>query len=118
MKILIKRDTIEAFKTTSFIPREYELVAAYDNKTKQVIYKLGDGVTPWSDLKEITKICELDKFMLYSHGITKIGDNIKIRNNKTFVGPEIYLNPFMINEIIGAPNAEEDDCNDDQKTFY
>ena len=118
MKILIKRDTIEAFKTTVFIPREYELVAAYDNETKQVIYKLGDGVTPWSDLKEITKICELDKFMLYSSGITKIGDNVKIKSNKTLVGPEIYLNPFKINEIIGAPDAKEDNCSDDKKTVY
>ena len=66
VKVLIKRDTVDNFKTENFIPREYELVAAYGTDTEEVIYKLGDGKTYWADLKEITKISELDKFIFMS----------------------------------------------------
>jgi hypothetical protein len=106
MKILIKRDTIDSFTTTQFIPREYELIAAYNEETKQVIYKLGDGTTPWPKLKEITKISELDKFVLYSSSICDLSNPTR-KSGHIKCGPEVYLNPFLINELIGTPEAAE-----------
>ena len=64
-QILVKRDPIDTYKNFDFIPKEYELVTAYDVKTKKIIYKLGDGVTPWKKLKKITKLSQLDKFAVY-----------------------------------------------------
>ena len=91
-QILVKRDPIEAYKNFDFIPKEYELVTAYDVNTKKIIYKLGDGVTPWKKLKKITKLSQLDKFAVYP---------------KNGSGATIYLNPFMCNEVIDKLNKKE-----------
>lgn len=98
MKILIKRDTLNNFNSVDFIPREYELVAAYDEETSQVIYKLGDGATPWADLKEITKISELDKFIIYGCKERRNASGKIILKGKQIIGPEVYINPFLINK--------------------
>lgn len=92
LKVLIKRDSVEEYNTTNYIPKEFELVAAYETDTEKVIYKLGDGVTPWSELKEVTKLSELDKFFVYT----------KNCGDKSVV--EAYLNPFMIQEELQKPN--------------
>ena len=92
-QILVKRDTIDACNSTDyFIPKEYELVAAYDEKTKKIIYKLGDGKTSWRKLKKITKLSQLDKFRI-----------CPARSS----GAVIYLNPFLCNEIIDKCNRGE-----------
>ena len=86
IKVLIKRDTLERFKTTSWVPREFELVVAYDDKSDGLIYKLGDGKTHWNDLPEITKISELDQFLVYTKG------------SKPVV--EAYLTPSTIDKVV------------------
>lgn len=95
LKILIKRDTVQNFKTSEFVPKYHELVAAYDEHTKNVIYKLGDGVTPWAKLKKITRIKDLDCFIVYSQVLCGPQGS-----RRTSIGPEIYLNPFKINEVL------------------
>lgn len=92
IQILVKRDSIEAYKNFDFIPKEFELVTAYDVKTKKIIYKLGDGVTPWKKLKKITKLSQLDKFAVYTKNCPRA---------------MIYLNPFMCNEVIDKLNKKE-----------
>lgn len=91
LKVLIKRDTSENFKVENFIPREFELVAAYNENSEDVIYKLGDGKTPWTDLPEITKISDLDKFNVYC-----------INGDKA----EVFLNPFIIKETLDSLYCE------------
>ena len=92
LKILIKWDKREKFSTTNYIPRKFELTAAYETNTKEVIYKLGDGKTSLQELKEITKLSELDKFLLYT---TKSGRSPVA---------EIYLNLFMIEQELEENN--------------
>ena len=92
LKILIKRDKVEKFSTTNYIPRKFELIAAYDTNTKEVIYKLGDGKTSWQELKEIIKLSELDKFLLYT------------QKSGRYPLAEIYLNPFMIEQGLEENN--------------
>jgi len=129
VKVLIKRDTVDNFKTKNFIPREYELVAAYGTDTEEVIYKLGDGKTYWADLKEITKISELDKFIFYVASTSVSGTEVK--HSKVCKGPEIYLNPFMAEEVLNDLGNEPKNLNaeklietvnkfitDDKKAIY
>jgi hypothetical protein len=92
LKVLVKRDTVNNWDTAIFVPREYELVTAYDPETKEVIYKLGDGKTSWKELKKITKLNELNKFFLYSQ---------KYPKNPSV---EVYLNPFMC-ELVESENS-------------
>lgn len=102
LKILIKRDAIENFSTLKYVPKEFELVAAYDVDTRQIIYKLGDGKSSWTELAEITKLSELDKFIVYTNVYTKSS-----QDKRVLAGPEIYLNPFMCDEIIKSSNKNK-----------
>lgn len=68
IKILIRRDTIENYLCSDFIPKPCELIAAYTEDSDTVIYKLGDGKNYWADLPEITKLSELDKFIVFAPG--------------------------------------------------
>ncbi len=91
LKILIKRDSIDNFATSDFIPRERELTVAYSSDDKHLVFKLGDGKTPWSDLCEVTKISELSSFNIYTD-----------YNTKPTV--ELFLDPFKIREVLDATN--------------
>lgn len=91
LKILIKRDSIDNFATSDFIPREHELTVAYSSDYKHLVFKLGDGKTHWSDLCEITKISELSSFNIYTD-----------YNTKPTV--ELFLDPFKIREVLDTTN--------------
>lgn len=69
----IKRDTHEEWINSKFIPRKNELIVAYCDLN--TIYKKGDGIHCYADLKEITDISELAPFfMLFANN----GDIVKI----------------------------------------
>ena len=91
VKILIKRDTVENYSDSKFIPKPFELVAAYTEDSDTIIYKLGDGKTCWTDLPEITKLSELDKFAVYAPA-AKV---------------ECFLSPVLIKDFIQPNKAEE-----------
>lgn len=91
VKILIKRDTAENYLDNNFIPRPFELVAAYTEDYDAIIYKLGDGKTCWTDLPEITKLSELDRFAVFAPGVMV----------------ECLLSPVLIKEFIKTDKAEE-----------
>lgn len=86
VKILIKRDSTSNFISSGFIPREDELVSAFETDTDSLVFKIGDGKTSWADLPEISQISELSRFKVY------------IRNGKEAV--EVFLNPFEINSYL------------------
>ena len=92
LKVLIRRDTIQNWATSCFIPRPYELVAAYDENSNDVIYKLGDGITPWDKLERITELNQLDRFYVYC-------------SNGSKSAVENYLNPFLIKDVIADSNC-------------
>jgi hypothetical protein len=96
LKVLVKRDSVDNWTTSKYIPRELEFVAAYDINTKRIVYKIGDGKTSWAELPELTKISELDRFNLYSP---------KYENPIV----EVILNPFLITKEEAVIN--EDDTN-------
>ncbi len=91
VKILIKRDTAENYSDNNFIPRPFELVAAYVEDSDIIVYKLGDGKTCWADLPEITKLSELDRFAVFAPGVRV----------------ECFLSPVLIKEFIQPDKAEE-----------
>ena len=94
LKILVKRDSVSNFIAINFIPRKGELVAAYDTEGCRVIFKIGDGQTPWDNLNEITKISELGTFCIYTN-----------RNRVPTV--EMFLDPFRIAEVL-TENTEDE----------
>lgn len=85
IKVLVKRDSTENFNTTAFTPRKYELTAAYETESNKIIYKMGDGKTPWAELPEVTTINEIDRFKVYS-------------DRKDVV--EVFFNPQSIKEFL------------------
>ena len=85
IKVLIRRDSVENFTTKAYIPKEHELVSAFETETEQIVYKIGDGKTPWKELPAVTKIDEVDRFKVYSKG----GEAL-----------EVFLNPFTIKEFL------------------
>lgn len=84
-KVLVKRDSIENFTTTAFIPREYEFMSAYETESNRIIYKIGDGKTPWAELPEVTNISEIDGFKVFTDGRDVV---------------EVFFNPQSIKEIL------------------
>ena len=96
LRILIKRDSTDKWATFEYIPKELELVAAYDINTKRVIYKIGDGKTSWVELPELTKISELDRFNFYTP-------------EYEYSIVEVILNPFL--SIKEEVVINEDDTN-------
>lgn len=84
-KVLVKRDSIENFTTIAFIPREYEFMSAYERESNRIIYKIGDGKTPWAELPEVTNISEIDGFKVYTDGRDVV---------------EVFFNPQSIKEIL------------------
>ncbi len=93
LKVLIKRDTVANFTTSDYIPQEHELIAAYDTEGRRVIFKIGDGKTPWPGLCEITKISDLGTFSIYTD-----------RSTKPIV--EMFLDPFKIREVLSDKSEE------------
>lgn len=93
VKVLIRRDSVENFTTEAFVPKEYELVSAFETETGQIVYKIGDGKTSWTQLPPVTKIDEIDRFKVY----TKSGEAV-----------EMFLNPFSIREFLNKTNYGDD----------
>lgn len=91
VKILIRRDTIENYIYNEFIPKPFELVAAYAEDSDTTIYKLGDGKNCWADLPEITKLSELDKFVIFAPGASV----------------ECMLSPKLIKNFIQSNSTEK-----------
>ena len=85
LKILVRRDAVSTIANLNYVPKQFELIAGYSVDKKEIIYKIGDGTTPWTELEEITKLSELDKFTLYTNR-----------------GPivEVYLNPNLCEEVL------------------
>lgn len=85
LKILIRRDSVDTIDNLKYVPKQFELVAGYSIDRKNIIYKIGDGVTPWTELKEITKLSEIDNFTVYT-------------NRGSIV--EVYLNPNLCDDVL------------------
>lgn len=72
-KVLIKRDLVENYISSNYIPKDKELVVAYEANNEDLIFKIGDGKTSWFDLPEISQLKELDYFNMYtSDGINLV----------------------------------------------
>ncbi len=100
LKVLIKRDSTKNFTIDNFVPREHELVSAYEQDSKRVIYKFGDGKTSWENLPEVTKISEIDRFKVYTR-----------RSGTETI--EMFLNPLSIEEFLkkGSDESEQENSN-------
>lgn len=85
-KVLIKRDLVENYMSNNYIPKDKELIVAYEVNNEDLIFKIGDGKTSWFDLPEITQLKELDYFNVY----TCDGGNCVTT----------YLNPTMIKQVL------------------
>ena len=85
LKILIRRDSVDTIDNLKYVPKQFELVAGYSIDRKDIIYKIGDGVTPWTELEEITKLSEIDNFTVYT-------------NRGSIV--EVYLNPNLCDDVL------------------
>ena len=53
LKILIRRDSVDTIDNLKYVPKQFELVAGYSIDRKDIIYKIGDGVTTFKKLKFI-----------------------------------------------------------------
>lgn len=95
LKILVKRDSVANFTANGFVPRVGELTSAYEADTEALVFKIGDGKTPWVDLPEITKISELSSFKVYT----------RYSSDKEAV--EVLLNPFRINDCLKSYQIKE-----------
>ena len=85
-KVLIKRDLVENYISNNYIPKDKELIVAYEVNNEDLIFKIGDGTTSWFDLPEITQLKELDYFNVY----TGDGDNCIAT----------YFNPTIIKQVL------------------
>lgn len=101
IKVLVRRDSVKNFTTEAFIPREYEFVSAYDTESNKIIYKIGDGKTPWADLPKVTTIDEIDRFKVYSGGKEAI---------------EMFLKPQSIQEFIDKNNGSNENGSENSDT--
>ena len=81
-KVLIKRDLVENYVSNNYVPKDKELVVAYEVNNRDLIYKIGDGKTSWVELPELTKISELDRFNFYAP-------------EYEYSIVEVILNPFL-----------------------
>ena len=84
-KVLIKRDLVENYVSNNYVPKDKELVVAYEVNNRDLIYKIGNGKTSWFDLPEITQLKELDYFNMY----TSDGNLVTT-----------YFNPTMIKQVL------------------
>lgn len=84
-KVLIKRDLVENYISNNYIPKDKELVVAYEVNSEDLIFKIGDGKTSWLNLPEISQLKELDSFNMYTN------DGCSIT---------IVFNPTMIKQIL------------------
>jgi hypothetical protein len=63
-KVLIKRDLAENYiETKNYIPKDKELIVAYEIDDEYLIFKIGDGKTSWFDLPEIIPLKKLSIIM-------------------------------------------------------
>lgn len=85
-KVLIKRDLVENYISNNYIPKDKELIVAYEVNNEDLIFKIGDGKTSWFDLPEITQLKELDCFNMYTYD----GGNCVTT----------YFNPTMIKQVL------------------
>ena len=91
VKVLIKRDSIDNFIANDFVPRSSEIVAAYDSAKSRVVFKIGDGKTSWTELPEVTRIDEIDRFKVYTAGKEAV---------------EVFLKPESIKNFLEEQNSE------------
>lgn len=101
VKVLIRRDSIENFTTTAYIPKEHELIVAYTNDSNKIIFKIGNGKTTWAELPEVKTIEEIDRFKVYYNGKEAI---------------EMFLKPESIQEFLDTDTKGDEqngtkDCN-------
>ena len=99
VKVLVRRDSIENFTTTAFIPHEHELIAAHGVDSNTIIFKIGDGKTSWAELPEVKTIEEIDRFKVHCNGKEAI---------------EMFLKPESIQEFLNTEGDEQNgskDCN-------
>ena len=66
LECYIRRDSYQKYIDYGFIPKRTELIVAYDGD--KAIYKIGDGITTFENLKEITRIDELCPFFTLFNG--------------------------------------------------
>ena len=85
-KCLIKRGTSEKYKEFNPILKLNELAVEYDDN-KIIGYKLGDGVTKWSELKYIINLTDIKEFWLYCDGR---------------LCTQTVLDPFVIKDYLGG----------------
>lgn len=67
IKIILKRDVLENWKTTNFIPRENELISIIDKHQ----IAIGDGITHFNNLRKFDVPEEFDKIALYYSNDTR-----------------------------------------------
>lgn len=91
VKVLIRRDSVENFTTSAFVPLAFELVSAYCTDSDKIIYKIGDGKTSWEKLPEVERIEEINGFKVYTEGKEAI---------------EMFLNPFSIKEFLNKGSVK------------
>ena len=101
VKVLIRRDSIENFTTTAFIPKEHELIAAHAIDSNTIIFKIGDGKTTWAELPEVKTIEEIDRFKVYCNGKEAI---------EMFLKPE-SIQEFLDTDTKGDEQNGSKDCN-------
>lgn len=87
----LKRGTTEDYKEYNPTLQLNELAVEYDNN-EIIGYKLGDGVTKWSELEYVTRLTDVKEFWLYGNDI----------NNGRRPLSKIILNPFTINNYLGG----------------
>jgi hypothetical protein len=90
IQCLVKRGTTEDYKEYNPTLQLNELAVEY-NDNKIVGYKLGDGITKWSELEYVTNLTDVKEFWLYCGDI-----------NNRYVVAKIVLNPFSINNSLGG----------------
>lgn len=90
IRCLIKRGTTEDYKEHNPVLHFNELAVEY-NDDKIVGYKIGDGVTQWSDLLYIAKLTDISEFWLYCCEFGNLHPHIAVK---------IVLDPFVINKFL------------------
>jgi hypothetical protein len=86
--VLVRRDTIDNWLNENPILRYKELVCVIAN-SGDLLYKLGDGETPYCDLPYIKLISSLDFINFYTK--SPAGNDVQI---------SICLKPELCNKII------------------
>lgn len=92
IKCLIKRGTTDDYKEWNPILDLNELAVEYNND-EIVGYKIGDGMTRWSELSYISQFTDISEFWLYTK---------PFRCAHSRVAVKIMLDPFIINNFLGG----------------